>query len=133
MSTFNLDLGKYTKKVSEWVLIWVNESLDFMNDYAKKISPEDTWKFHKNHKIEKWVLNWNFAEWRIYNDTDYAAILEYWVKSKSYNYHKWRRWWPRKIIHTWVWNRTYSRTLDDNRQDVINSIKFNALKCLDKK
>jgi hypothetical protein len=41
-----------------------------------------------NNKIEKAKQVWDYIIWKVYNETEYWKYVEYWVRWKSFNYHK---------------------------------------------
>lgn len=120
---FTLNLWKYVKTAENSLKKWIDEALEILNDFAVEISPEDTGDFVKNHKIISAKIENNKIVWTLENNTPYAIYLEYWVWWKEYNYYKWARWWSRTKIHVWVWNRTYTRTLDENQTRIIQLIQ----------
>ena len=113
-----INLTKYNDKIKTQIKNWINQSLEVLKDFAEVISPEDTREFVRAHKIDKATESLWIITWTLYNDTEYAWILEYWVWWNKYNYHKWKVWWPRQIIYSWVWNRTYTRTADTNESEI---------------
>ena len=94
----------------------VNQTLEIAKTYAESISPTDTETFINNHEIIPAEFDWKRVVWMLVNKTPYAKILEFGVKGNTYNYHKGsRKNKARKVIYTWVGNRTYQRTLDATR------------------
>ena len=121
--TIKFNVNSLTNKISSSVKTWINQALRVIKAYAEKISPEDTKEFISNHQIKNAVDYWNKILWSLENNTPYAIYLECWVAGKRYNYHKWARKWPRNVIYTWVWNRTYTRTIADNNKSIVDIIR----------
>lgn len=101
----------------------INNLTTPMLNYAKQISPTDTWEYiDSREKIPTTSINWTVSWW-IVNDSPHNLIIESWVKGRKYNYHKWP---PRNsstVIYSGVWNRTGQRTLDNIEKDFINESK----------
>lgn len=93
-----------------------NEVLEEAKKYAESISPTDTEEYIKSFVIKP-ARSWKRWQvvWELTNTSEYAMIIERWVQGKTYNYHRWPRKWPRKVIYSWVWNRTIQRAKDATR------------------
>ena len=105
-------LWKYIKKVDKAVQI--------LKDNIDSKTPEDTKKLLQNNRIKYAQLIWNRIVGSVYNETDYAYFVEYWVSWRSYNYHK-----PKGNVffrgwqYNWLsWNRTFTRASDEIRKDL---------------
>jgi hypothetical protein len=116
-----IDFTKYEKAIESQIKEWIDKATEYLLDKVKENSPEDTGDYIAWHKIEKAQSNWNTIKWSVYNDMKYAEEVEYWFRSTPVNWHKNRKqWWP--VIYRWVWARTYSRTSDNEEQNIKNII-----------
>lgn len=121
MTKFKIDLWNTKQLLENEVIAKMNKANKFMKDEIDKQMPEDTGKLTRNTEIE-WVRKeWSKIIWTISNDTEYMAYVEFWVKSKTYNYYK--NWWRRKWgspFYSWVGARpfTFSYDSDENINEV---------------
>lgn len=90
---------------------------DIVKDRVDEKTPEDTKDLLWSNQRSEVIINWSKLHSRVYNDTEYAPYVEYWVEWKFYEYHK-PKW---KTFYSWVWAWMYWRTKNE-----INN-KFNSL------
>ena len=117
------DINVFSKELMQDIeakaIVWVNKALDYIKQSVDEKTPEDTKTLLKNNTILKAEKKGNSIYWEVFNNTEYAEIIEYWVRSKKYNYHK-----PKgTILYSGVWNRTFTRTADNESENIKNIIK----------
>ena len=114
MAKIKLDANAIIKALQERQVKATNAVLEEAKKYAESISPTDESNYIKKFRIiPARYSKWNAIEGKLVNDSEYANILEYWVKGKTYQYHRWpRSMKDRPVIYTWVGNRTLTRTRD---------------------
>ena len=103
----------------------VNKSLVELKKSIDAKTPEDTFKLIKNNKVRQAKVVWKTVVWSIYNNTEYALIVEEWVRGRKYNYYKdwWRRkWWTPFWIDEWA--RMFERWLEDTKDYILNKLKY---------
>lgn len=112
---FDLELKRQIVALSEGI----DKSLDFMKKKIEDLTPEDTKELVWNYEIENATLKWNIISWKVYNNTDYAYWVEYWVAGRIFKYNK-----PKWIIFTiWIWARMMTKAGEKNRDNIQNIIK----------
>ena len=105
--------------LDSYIIDGIEQATNLLLNKAKLYTPEDTMLLQNSTK-ELPVTNifWMISWWLI-NETPYAAYVEYWVMSKSYNYYKagGRRagWHP---FYTWVGARMFTRAQFENENQV---------------
>lgn len=106
---------------------WINQWLNILNNDIKLKTPIDTWELIWNNIIINAKSDWNTIKGSVYNETKHALYVEYWIKSKNYNYYKWNRksWWTPYYI--WVWARMFTRAYDEKKVQIMNLIR-NSIK-----
>lgn len=124
MAKYNMNIDWIIANNTAKLKVSINRALNKLKSTAKDLSPVDTWKFIYAHKtIEaKTIGKWKVV-WKIRNDTPYARYIEFgriflW---KTNNYHK-----NKKVIYTWLWNRTYQRAWVKEKAN-IRTIIINTL------
>lgn len=113
---------KYIQNIKRWLQWWIgNLAKGKIKQSIKEKSPVDTWEYIAWNK-DSWVITkWDTVSIDLYNDSRYAKEVEFWFRSAPVNWHKNRRaWWP--VIYRWVWARVYTRTIDENRTIIKNTI-----------
>ncbi len=84
---------------------------------AKEFTPVDDWDL-KGAWEDKWIQRqWTSLVAEVRNETEYARIVEDWVKWKTYSYNS-AKWWP--VFRTWVWAKMAFkawRIMQDKIQD----------------
>lgn len=70
------------------ILVWaINDMLPELKEEIDLRTPEDTLTLLGNNTIEHAKIQWNTVKGEVYNDTEYAEVVEYGV-SDMRNYHK---------------------------------------------
>lgn len=118
-------MGMFDKEMREMrgkLVKWVNNATKFLKKEVEKRTPEDTKRLLKSNKIVAARPKWDTIVWAVENATPYAAYVEFWVRSRRYNYHK-PKW---TVFYRWVWARMFTRAKNDN-QDAVKKIIENAL------
>lgn len=78
---------------------------DIVLDKINEKTPEDTKELLWNNQRSEIIENGDKLYSRVFNDTEYAPYVEYWVwREFKYNKPKW------KIFFTWIWAWMYWRT-----------------------
>jgi hypothetical protein len=118
---WEINLGKYENAINDSIINWINTSLSILKNAIDSHTPEDTRTLLWNNKINRASnISWTI-KWSVENNTEYAIYVEYWVRWKSFNYHK-PKW---SVFYSWVWARMFSKALDEKKSEIINIIKSN--------
>lgn len=100
-------------------LIWrQSKQWNILLNELKRLTPEDTWEMLSSYVMDT-KREWFKYITTIKNTAPYAIFVEYWVKSKVYNYQK-PKW---QIFYRWVGNRTFARSIDNTNSKIIWDIK----------
>jgi len=80
---------------------FTDEVLEKVNEYT----PEKEWELLENNKRSEVIDMWDKLYSRVYNESEHAKPVEYWVWWKTYNYHKpkWQK------FYEWIWAWMYGR------------------------
>jgi len=65
---------------------WLDIFTDDLKEGVDTRTPVDKKKLIGNTKRSEIIEIWNTLQTRVYNDTDYVKLVEYWVKGREYNY-----------------------------------------------
>jgi hypothetical protein len=120
------DINVFSKELMQDIeakaIVWVNKGLNYLLSDIIQKSPVDTWEYLKWNKIKKAEKIGTQIYWEVFNESENAENIEYWFRKSPVNWHKNRKkWWP--IIYTWVGARVYSRSADNNQENIKNIIK----------
>lgn len=96
----------------------INEILEVAKKYAENISPVDTGDYINSHKTNTAEYLGDKVVGSLVCTSPYAAIIEYGVQGKTYNYHK-----GKQTIYRGVGNRTYQRTADATKTILKDKLK----------
>lgn len=120
---FELNLGKYTKKLKSQLIDWISEWQVFLKNQIDSRTPEDTKTLLWNNQISEIIDTWWKILWSVYNDTEYALYVERWLW-REFNYHK-PKW---KVFKIWNWAKMFATTYDldwkEAQNIIINKIKL---------
>jgi len=110
----NIDSNRLQKELIQNYLRKVNHAVDVLKTEIDRLTPEDTKNLLQNNRVKPAVLIGDKVVGSVYNETDYAFFVEYWVGWNAYNYHK-----PKgNTFYRGIGNRTFTRSLDTIRQDL---------------
>jgi len=106
--TFSLE-KQINKELLPKAIKWVKEAIDYVKEAVKKNTPIDTWELIDNYKTTWPIVYRDEIVWSVYNDTDYAAQVEYGMW-REYNYH--RNW---KVFYRWLGARMMTKAVDSSK------------------
>ena len=128
---FTLNLGQFIQKKELLIIKAINEALVLIKRRIDEKTPEDTKELVGNNNIIKAEKFWSKIIWKVQNKTGYAIYVEYW-RSKiggvpkvgvSFKYNK-----PKGTIFSeGVGARMFSRTMDEERDFIINLVRTKVL------
>ncbi len=113
---FNQDERRITNAIKRAVNQW----LDILKESVDERTPEDTKTLLWNNEITPARDTWNFIEWDVRNNTEYALFVEQGVNGKNYRYNK-PKW---NIFYVWPWARMFeqgARASEDDIRSLINN------------
>lgn len=102
------------KKILWWLVKWVNEATKEAKNLIDQKTPEDTKRLLSKNKIQEAKVVKDTVQWSVENDTEYAFFVEYWVRSRKYNYNK-PKW---NIFYRWVGARMFTRTKEEINKNI---------------
>jgi hypothetical protein len=108
----------FEKKIEWNIILWIRKWLNLLLKELKKNTPEDTKEMVNSYKILDVVKRWNYYIWTIWNTADHSIYVEFGVDWRIYDYHK-PKW---STFYTWVWNRTFQRSLINAQDDIYKLI-----------
>lgn len=122
--TVKVNIPKISNEIL-WSIIWaVNKWLEELKEWVDEKTPEDTKTLLWNNQITQADIVWNTVMWKVFNDTEYAYKVEYWMP-RAVNYHK-----PKWTVFFKSWQykwlagaRMFTRTKDEMEQKIVNDIK----------
>lgn len=121
MAEIKLNIGSIDRKITKQWIKAINATLPSVKWFIEDLTPEDTTRLVNSYKI-RWAKDeWNKIVWEVYTNVPYAIFVEYWVAWKAYRYNK-PKW---NIFNIWVWNRTFTRALDNNRETIKSLLQRN--------
>jgi len=111
-------VNEVMKEITNNTVDWLNSIAFDYKDEVDRLTPEDTQELLHNNTVEPVRRIWKTLVSSVYNNTEYASIVEYGITWKDYNYHK-PKW---TIMYTWEGNRTFARALDNIKEILIEKL-----------
>ncbi len=122
-----MNLVNLQKKLDLRVKAWINKALEVLKEDIDTKTPTKSWDLLEGNEIESAEKTGTRFAWKVVNDVDHGKYVEFWVKSSSYNYHKWPPTNDSTIYYSWVGARMFTRGFEEKRNE-IKSIIQKAIK-----
>lgn len=120
--TLDISLWLQAKRITDKVIDSINFGIELISQSVKEKTPTDTMQLINSNRISP-VVNDQYKYWvKISNDTSYAKYVEYWVRWRSYNYHKWPPRSPSTRYYSWVGAKMFARTAIELENEIAEYI-----------